>query len=111
GNYIKAVDGGGGDVEASAEVTNTDEEFYLLDIKGEELESGDVVSFLTYDTKHFLTPNDGGIAGNRPNNKLVATRATLTDDEVDWDKFEIEKVTDTSNETIHSGDFIALYDI
>ena len=102
GQYLKAENRGGGRVLANADIPDSWETFYLIDTNGGKLETGDTVGFLTYDHRHHLTAEEGGVVGGGPENLLNATREEFSS----WQKFIVQKVG--NGEEISSGDRITL---
>jgi hypothetical protein len=103
GMYVQAINGGGSGVRADASTSDGAAELFLLDLDGKTLDSDNSVSFLASDTRHHLTPDDGGTVDGYPANVLVANRSDLGE----WERFTIQKI-DGSNKTIKTGDQIAL---
>jgi hypothetical protein len=82
GNYLSAVDAGGGEVNASATVAQEWESFELVDANGGDLLDGDVVYLRAYDGASYVRAVDGGGAG------VDATATSMVDEAA----FEIVRV-------------------
>jgi GH18 family chitinase len=94
GNYLSAVDAGGGELNAEATTMQEWESFQLVDVDGGELLDGDEVYLLAFDGASYVRAMDGGGAG-------VDVTATSMVDEA---AFEIVRVagagTVAANDTV-----------
>lgn len=101
GQWVRVLDGGGGEVRADGPSAGLWEQLYLVDTTGGALVSGDTVGFLTADHRHYLTAENGGTPG-ATDDVLVADRTEFDS----WQTFTIEEVG--GDGVITTGDPVSL---
>ena len=83
GNYLQALNGGGGEVNAKGSEARQWETFMLIDINGgKDVLSGEKVYLKAYDNQHFLCAENGG------GSKIVADKIHAKK----WETFVIHKI-------------------
>lgn len=101
GQFVKAIEGGGGPIIADAPQALTWERFTLVDVNGGNLQSGDAVGLRTL-TGHFVTADR-----NTATWRLVADRRHLRE----WETLLLYQVDLSGNllvGTVRDGDLVAL---
>jgi len=94
GDFLSAVGGGGGDVNAIPATAGTSETFTLFDVNGGALQDGDAVQ-LTASNGSFLAAEDGGGGAVHANRPAAST----------WETFVVHRV---GGGAINNGDQIQL---
>jgi len=95
GQFVVAEGNGNNIVNANRDVASTWETFYIWDLNGGSLQSGDPINIVTSDGWYFSAVDEGG-----------STLNTYVQQALTWEEFSIVRLSGAGE--VHDGDLIAI---